>query len=261
MARATTSSLSRVSAAALAAAAASALARAQAKAHALNNRSSRRCPTRGAHRRRLDIHAKTTGNASHVITWLQQPIGVLALACMARNQPDMIRLLLARGADPFALSKGIGDVAMWACIGFQGLDSDPIETEYNLDVLYAHNPKTLDTVMPLVACDGPMMMAAFSIPALRHWQHAYPERFAADLRRIDGVGTSILGHHMVYVSDVDFIQTMLDMGGVGRALSLSPSKPHRPGHTSGVRQGGERDNGALGAIGVRLATSHPGPGS
>jgi hypothetical protein len=159
-----------------------------------------------------DVHAKTTGNASHVITWLQLPIGVLALACMARNQPDMIRLLLARGADPFALSKGIGDVAMWACIGFQGLDSDPIETEYNIDVLHAHNPKTLDTVMPLVACDGPMMMAAFSIPALRHWQHAYPERFAADLGRIDGVGTSILGHHMVYVSDVAFIQTMLDMG-------------------------------------------------
>ena len=159
-----------------------------------------------------DVHAMTTGNASMVITWLQVPIGVLALACMARNQPEMIRLLLARGADAFALTKGFGDVAMWACIGFQGNESDSPETEYNIDVLYAHNPRTLDTVMPLIGCDGPMMMAGFSIAALRHWQQRYPERFATDLRRIDGVGAGILGHHMVYISDVPFIDTFLGMG-------------------------------------------------
>lgn len=159
-----------------------------------------------------DVHAKTTGNASHVITWLQTPISVLGLACMARNQPEMIRLLLSRGADPFAKTKGMGDVAMWACISHQGLEADPLETEYNIDVLYKHNPRTMDTVMPTVACDGPMMMAAFSVSALRHWQHAYPERFAADLRRVDGVGATILGHHMVYISDVEYIETLLGMG-------------------------------------------------
>ena len=66
--------------------------------------------------------------------------------------------------------------------------------------------------MPLVACDGKMMMAGFAVSALKHYMRAYPEAAAADLKRIDGVGATILLHHMVYMSEVGYIQAILDAG-------------------------------------------------
>ena len=158
------------------------------------------------------VHVKTTAEVAHTLTWLKKGVPLLGVACHARNQPEMVRLLLSRGADISTVTKGIGDVAMWACISFQGRDDDPPGTEYNIDTLIKHDPMCAGTVMPLVACDGKMMMAAFAVSALKHYMRAYPEAAAADLKRIDGVGATILLHHMVYMSEVGYIQAILDAG-------------------------------------------------
>jgi hypothetical protein len=110
------------------------------------------------------------------------------------------------------VTDGIGDAAMWACISFQGRADDPVGTEYNFDVLGKHDVRLYETVMPVVGCDGKMMMAAFSITALRHFLRTYPESASVDMRRIDRVGATILLHHMAYLGDLEYIRAILEDG-------------------------------------------------
>ena len=159
-----------------------------------------------------DVHAKTRADCQHVITWAQKGVNVLCLACAARNQPEMIQLLLSRGADPHAKHPKLGNAFMWAAVAFQGKEGDASDAVYNLDVLYRHDARLASAEMPLMGIPGLMMMPAVSVTALRHFLRTYPQIASTNMRRVDGVGSTILFHHMAYVSDPTYIGALLDEG-------------------------------------------------
>ena len=180
-----------------------------------------------------------TGDLQHMIDFVAKKTSAICLASVVREQPEMIRMLLERGADPYLVGNGgdnLGNAFVMASIGF----FDSPTGEHNLDVLYKHDPRLIESTQPLFgkySKENPgggtcsalgLGMCAPGTRLLEHVLANYPERAKVELSRVDNMGATWLGHQLVYPAGPDFISRILQAGrelGVDVTYGAMPPLP------------------------------------
>lgn len=171
-----------------------------------------------------DVHARC-GDISRAVDFVGAKVSTLGLAACVRNQPEMLQLLLSRGADPYAGDPMLGNAMVYACVGFQKLAIDPPGTVYNIDVLARHDPKLLESQQALMGgtCSAlGLGMCGAGTAFLEHVLATYPERAAYELCHVDNMGATWLAHQMAYPCGLDFLEKMLSLDGFDPAYADKP---------------------------------------
>ena len=176
----------------------------------------------GADLSRLITKKYSKQGAQYMIEYADVGVSAFTLALTNRHQPEMIQMLMARGAgasfiDGGGMKSSMGNYFALACIGAINL-ADKTGTskyKYNLDVLAEADPSVLLSRCALFGGSNSSLGMTFCGPgveALEHVLSTYPEASAHWIQNLDGFGASWLSHHMNYCCEPAFVARMLEAG-------------------------------------------------
>jgi hypothetical protein len=176
----------------------------------------------GADLGRLITPQYSKQGAQHMLEFADVGVSAFSLALCNRHQPEMIQMLMARGAGTSFIDRGqmkgaMGSYFAMACIGALNLADRTGRSpyKYNLDLLAEADPSVLLSRCSLFGGSNSSLGMAFCGPGVELLEHVlatYPEASAHWIATLDGFGASWLSHHMNYCCEPAFVARMLEAG-------------------------------------------------